>query len=304
MNAARFLRRTVAIGALGAISVVYSEALFWARWRPGDSVGGYLVTWAAYSLVVYLVLAAIEHFGVRGVLGIALAGAIFGWLVEGAVAVTLYRDLPWSISWTALAWHGLLTVVFGWFLVPRALATWPLRRLVRWSVLVGAVWGIWAIGWRVQDGSWTPVVSFGLFAFGTALVLVLGYVLWQRAYVPARPQRWLILGAAALLALSAAIQAGAIAVVLPALVGVVVVVMRTGRGRFDGSGLVPEEPIRASALTAPPIAAASAVVVYAALQSANVVSNTAAVFYLFSMPAGFVVLVAAVSSVLKGMKVS
>ncbi len=293
----------MAIGALGAISVVYSEALFWARWRPDDSVGGYLVTWAAYSLVAYLTLTAIEHFGVRGVLGIALAGAVFGWLVEGAVAVTLYEDLPWSISWTPLAWHGLFTVVFGWFLVPRALAAWPLRRLVRWSVLVGAVWGIWAITWRAQDGSWTPISSFGFFAFGAAAVLVLGYVLWQRVYVPVRPQRWLVLAATTLLALAAAIQVGAIVVVLPVLVGVVVVVMKTGQGKFDGSELVPEEPIRPSALTAPPIAAATALVVYAALQSANVVSNTAAVFYLLTMPGGFVVLIAAISRVLKGMKV-
>jgi len=302
VNAARFLRRAAAIGALGAISVVYSEALFWARWRPGDSVGGYLVTWAAYSLVAFLTLTAIEHFGVRGTLGIALAGAVFGWLVEGAVAVTLYEDLPWSISWTPLAWHGLFTVVFGWFLVPRALATWPFRRLVRWSVLVGTVWGIWAITWRAQDGSWTPVLSFGLFAFGAAVVLVLGYVLWQRAYVPVRPQRWLILAAATLLALSAAVQAGAIVVVLPVLVGAVVAVMKVGRGKFDGSELVPEAPIRPSALTAPLIAAATAVAIFAALQSANVVSNTAAVFYLLTMPGGFVVLIAAVSRVLKGMK--
>ena len=293
----------MAIGALGAISVVYSEALFWARWRPDDSVGGYLVTWAAYSLVAFFALTAIEHFGLRGALGIALAGAVFGWLVEGAVAVTLYEDLPWSISWTALAWHELFTVVFGWFLVPRALATWPLRRLIRWSVLVGSAWGIWAISWRVQDGSWTSVSSFGLFAFASAAVLAMGYVVWQRTYLPMRPQRWLILGAATLPALSAAIQAGAIAVVLPVLVGVVVVVMKTGRGNYEGSELVPEEPIRPSALTAPLIAAATAVVVYAALQSANVVSNTAAVFYLLTMPAGFVVLIAAVSRVLKGLKV-
>lgn len=297
----RILRTIIAAGALGAISIVYSEALFWARWRSTDSIGEYLLTWLAYSLVALLVLMLIERFGLRGVLGIALAGAVFGWLVEGAVAVTLYEDLPWSISWTGLAWHELITVVGGWLLVPRALASWPMRRLVRWAILVGAVWGVWAITWRVEDGFWTPVGSFAIYAFGAAALLSGGYVLWQRAYVSVPFRRWVVLVISALLGASAVTQAGAIAIVLPLLVGGVVVAMLVGRGDFEGPDLVPEESIPSTSLLALPIAAVTALVVFAALQSANVVSNTAALFYLLAMPGGLILLILAVSRAFKSL---
>lgn len=293
----RILRTIIAAGALGAISVVYSEALFWARWRSTDSAGGYALSWLAYSLVSLLVLMLIERFDLRGVLGLVLAGAVFGWLVEGAVATTLYDDLPWSISWTGLAWHDLITVVGGWLLVPRAMATWSPRRLVRWSILVGAAWGMWAVTWRVEDGFWTPIGTFTLFAFASAAVLAVGYLVWQRTYLPVPWRRGAAVAIAAVLAVSAFVQAGASALILVLLVGAVVGVMTVGRGGFEGPLLAADQVF--TGLVALPVAAASASVVFAALQRADAVVNTAALFYLFTMPAGLILLIMAVSRSLK-----
>ena len=53
--------------------------------------------------------------------GVILVGALYGWLVEGVVAATVYGPLPVSLVWTGVAWHGLLTVGVGWWiLLPRA----------------------------------------------------------------------------------------------------------------------------------------------------------------------------------------
>lgn len=54
-----------------------------------------------------------------------LVGAFFGWLVEGVFAMTLFGAegilFPFTISWTGLAWHAIISVVLGWYVLQQAL---------------------------------------------------------------------------------------------------------------------------------------------------------------------------------------
>ncbi len=99
--------------ATGFIFFYFSEQLFWARPRPGDSPGGWLATWMAYSALAFIFLVILNHFRVSSIWVVFLAGAAFGWITEGVVVQTTYESLPLSISFTGLAWHALITVLWA-----------------------------------------------------------------------------------------------------------------------------------------------------------------------------------------------
>jgi len=136
--------------ATGYILFVFSERVFWAVWRPEDSIMDLAITWLVYSAIAYLFLMAIRWGGVDGFWPVFLAGSIYGWLVEGALADTLYgtqpsAPFPVSISITGLSWHALISVMLGWWTTGRAIAAASAWRLVWVSLAVGVFWGLWAM---------------------------------------------------------------------------------------------------------------------------------------------------------------
>jgi hypothetical protein len=93
-RAARALRSTLFVLGAGAVSWAWSEVGFWARFRADDSPLGWVITWLAYSLVVAVVLRVVRRFPQRGAASVVFVGALYGWLVEGVVAATVYAPLP------------------------------------------------------------------------------------------------------------------------------------------------------------------------------------------------------------------
>ncbi len=154
-----------------------------------------------------------------------LCGAIFGWVGEGVVVDTLYGDptnpLPLSVSWSGLAWHALLSVGLGWYLLGKALTEEKPTRTALISLAVGIDWGLWAVWWPAELGkeSNTSVLGFASHALPCSILLLLAWfflglarpdwlhsnrlatiVLWGlvvavflTARVPARPYAALIL---------------------------------------------------------------------------------------------------------------
>lgn len=153
----------------------FSEHLFWAHIRPGDSWKDWIIGWLAYSLIGYLFLSAIAYFRVRSFWGIFLAGALFGWLTEGVLVQTVYEDLPLSISFTGLGWHALLSVGVGWYALRRAIHQSPFQTV--WlSSLIGLIYGLWAITWWVEpEGIITPPATFLLFSLVVTAFAILAY---------------------------------------------------------------------------------------------------------------------------------
>lgn len=99
----RSLRSLILSLSTGSILLFFSEHLFWARARPGDSLGNWVQTWLAYSLLAFVFLAAVRHFRIRSLESLFLGGALVGWLGEGVLVQTLYDHFPLQISWTGLA---------------------------------------------------------------------------------------------------------------------------------------------------------------------------------------------------------
>ncbi|MBR0671750.1 hypothetical protein [Neoroseomonas soli] len=176
----RIARSAGLVLGTGYVLCFFSEAMFWSFWRPDEEPFGRVAQWLLYSLFGYLTLVVVALFRLRGGWALLMAGAFYGWLGEGLVAMTVYGDpsmpFPVTIAWTALAWHAPLSVVVGWYWLGMALRApriWPTARL---SLVLGLFWGVWGFGWMAE----TPPLAAEPFEFlanalGTTLCLGLAH---------------------------------------------------------------------------------------------------------------------------------
>lgn len=167
--------------AAGTVTWCISEPVFWARLTgEGNDPAGALLTWLLYCAVTYIGLVALERFRVTGLAGLFLVGAIVGWLVEGAVVGETYSALPLSIVWTAVAWHALLSVCGGWWLLPAVLRRGGGRA---WIACAGAgvAWALWSLDPGLdEDGATLSGPGFAALAFGVTAALAAGYWMGDR----------------------------------------------------------------------------------------------------------------------------
>ncbi|TAK12902.1 MAG: hypothetical protein EPO32_07200 [Anaerolineae bacterium] len=170
------LKPIILVLSTGYICVYFSEHLFWARVRPDDSPANWLMLWVAYSLVAFVFLALVQYFRVRNIWALFLAGAAYGWLLEGVVVQTTYEMLPLSISFTGLAWHALITIWIGWYLIQKTFISSSVWSALRLFVLIGFLYGLWAIYWRLDpDGGVATIPEFALFSLTTTALVIFAY---------------------------------------------------------------------------------------------------------------------------------
>jgi hypothetical protein len=190
----RVFKSIVQVFATGYIFVFFSEHLFWARVRPGDSVSEWIGTWVAYSLMAFVFLLLVSHFRVKNIWALFLAGAAFGWIGEGIVVQTAYEMLPLSISFTGLAWHALLTVWIGWYAVRESLLSPNPWSTLKLALIIGLFYGLWAISWWVEpDGGIAAIPQFAAYSVTTTGLAIPAYWLanWSSSE-PFTPSRWAI----------------------------------------------------------------------------------------------------------------
>ena len=182
---------------VAAIMVVFSEKLYW--YVTGYGVVDLLL---GYFFPTYVLLWLIDAFRVRRIGPLFLAAAVFGFLTEGVLVGTLYEGGPlgwFNVSYTSLAWHAPLSVLFGWWWLGRRLAAGSLRGLAAACAGVGLLWGLWALAWWLPEnaadpallaqgarlGPW-PVGDFALHAFAfTTLLAAAHWLLGRGAALPA-----------------------------------------------------------------------------------------------------------------------
>jgi hypothetical protein len=179
---ARLALSFAATAGLALASVIWSEWWFWGRVRPEDSALGFFETVVTYGLAVQVVRFVafrwrVAASGTGAWQRIFLVGAFYGWLVEGVIVTTVIDDLPFSVSYTGLAWHALFTVLLGWWWVPRQLERPLLRSIVPLSAL-GIGVGTWAAFWRFEEGAQTPVLEYALFVTVTTAGYAAGLAIW------------------------------------------------------------------------------------------------------------------------------
>jgi hypothetical protein len=171
--------------------------------------------------------------------------------------------------------------------------------------LAGAVWGAWAAFWP-NERLRVPADAFALFAFAVTGVAMLAHLVILRVGDGRGPPAGLAAGAAILVALAWATKLaalGPLAALAPALVGLALLAHSfLPRGPDAHSALaarrVPFGPGAAARMLLFPAVAAA---VYGAFAAAGAAPATNIVFYLVSVPLGFVLLLAALVRAVRGL---
>lgn len=185
-------KNAVLVLASGYILTFYSEFAFYGQLHdpgtPTPSVFELLLLWGIYSLMASIVLTLVRRYRVASLPALLIVGAMYGWLLEGGITTTTYEDLPWSLSFTGLAWHMPVDLVFGWYFVQKWLRQRNVAFNLRAAALAGLLWGFWAV-WPAEVIALRPA-WFAMFAFGTVGLLlgaywVIGRVGWS-AFRPSR----------------------------------------------------------------------------------------------------------------------
>ncbi len=294
----KIIKPFIGVLATGFILMYFSELLFWAHVRPGDSWTGWLETWLAYSLLGFVFLSLVARFKVRSIWALFLAGAAFGWLAEGLVVQTTYESLPLSISFTGLAWHASISVWVGWYAIRKAIKA-GFRRGLWVSALVGLLYGLWAISWWVEPGEKiTAPLDFASFSCLSTLFVMLAYWLYDRtipgSFAPSRPVELVVAALFLLYFVFITVPAAPLALaLLPALLAMLYFALRLNQQSETGPDLlaVRLDPLpslwRSLSLLALPLAAAA---VYTLAFWAGLRWHTNWLFYIVTTPLGFILL--------------
>jgi len=193
-----FLQTMLRSLAAGYILTYFSEFAFYGGTTNPSlhpaSAGELVQLFLIYSLLAYLVFSLIEHFQIRSFPALFLAGAAYGWMLEGMVVATLYESIPFSISFTALAWHAPVDVILGLYWLPRRLAEGKPGKNARNFSTLGLTWGLWVL-WPITDlGLIQSPGKFFLFSMIASFPLLPAYwLLGQWSSKPFQPSRWLLI---------------------------------------------------------------------------------------------------------------
>ncbi|MBD3193278.1 MAG: hypothetical protein GF308_21770 [Candidatus Heimdallarchaeota archaeon] len=178
-----FLKRIANSLLLGVIFVYFSELMFWATPFHPESKLSYeiLFTWLVYSIAAYIFLFIISFFQVRSIWALFISGALYGWMIEGVIVQTTYEELPFSISFTGLAWHALITVLCGWYLVKKTLREEKPWKAIGVSIGFGLFYGFWSITWWVVEGAivFTSIPIFSLYVSVSSVIMIASYILYD-----------------------------------------------------------------------------------------------------------------------------
>lgn len=295
----KFLRNLALALACGFILFHFSELVFWAHPRPGDSVTNWLSTWAAYSLLAWLFLAAIAGFRVRSVWALYLCGALFGWLAEGVLVQTMYDMFPLQLSWTGLAWHALISVWFGWYLLRKSITSNVFWKAGLACAGLGLFFGFWGVFWRYEaPAAPASTGTFSLFAVLSTFLLALAYAAYNRlSRAPLRPSPLLtgVIGTLFVVfflfvTLPANPWAG---LILPPLLALLLLSLWKNRRDETLPPLTDQDPgpVRFRQVLALAFVPLTAIPVYAVFSLLPQALPTGWVIYFTGMPAGFILLV-------------
>jgi len=187
-----FLKRIIMAVASGFVLMFFSELYFINEGPAFDvlRIGAEnplgVIPWLLeitlwYAGCAYIFLSAVGLFRVRSFWALFLAGALFGWAVEGILVWVVYTDLPITISWPSLGWHALIDVWIGWYIIRKILLKNNALYTVLMSVALGLFWGIWATWFWVDSEIPTiPALSFVPYTFGLIILLILAYILLEK----------------------------------------------------------------------------------------------------------------------------
>ena len=142
------LNRLLFVLLSATIMVFFSEKTFWY-------IQGYAIVELVlfYTVPVVVCLWTIDAFQIQRFSGVVLVGALFGFLVEGVLTPVIYEAglLDPVMPAYFIGWHGLLSLVLGWFLIRKWLIEEKWKSLLLGGSLFGLFWGLWSLPYRLPE---------------------------------------------------------------------------------------------------------------------------------------------------------
>jgi hypothetical protein len=139
--------RGLGLLVVSALLTAISESFYW--YSGGTDYPGRILF---YLLPTTALLWALATFPAAGWPAVIVAGAAYGFVVEGVLTVVVYGGFPFdplAISYTSLAWHAPISVAFGLVLLHRLVARGSKLRAITMLALFGAFWGLRAMSLRL-----------------------------------------------------------------------------------------------------------------------------------------------------------
>jgi hypothetical protein len=300
------MRRLATGLCAGYVVYFLSETVFWGRFNPETPQHEFILSWIVYSIMTMMLLTVIYRFRVRSFWALFLAGAVFGWICEGIYVQTMYDMFPIQISFTGLAWHSLISVCGGWYLLRHSLAHGTIRRIVGVSIGLGLFWGLWSVFWWIEHGERTSLDDYTFYALKSGALVVVALFIENKVqpkdFGSTRFEAWFFFAIAAAWYLFVTIAAAPLSLlVLPPLMALVFYALRKNRQQETRPDVLFElkAPVPWYRYLFVILMPVTAVVVY------NIVWNyghglpTNWVVFLTTTPAGFILLAVSIYKILR-----
>lgn len=173
--------------AMGIALFVFSERMFWGFFRSTDTIPDLLVTLVPYTVGAYIFLWLLER---SGSYRIFLIGAIYGWVIEGGIAGTMFggdgMPMPFSIVWTGLSWHAIVIV-----LIYKMMHEQRVHRHILYSALIGFFWAAWNVFWRTESPELaTSIDVFSAHIVIFTVILLLSMLLLRPTIASFKSSKW------------------------------------------------------------------------------------------------------------------
>ena len=172
-------QRIVTAFAVGGIVGFASERQFYVTPQTTLSVSDILLTWLFYSATAWLCLGLAAKSGLHGWISLFLIGCIFGWVIEGVIVTTVYTALPWTLPFTAMSWHALVSgvLVLG---AGRVAIRWPWYKAAGYWAALGVAHGIWGQFWVIERTDMPPDSVTYAYLLGLGLIVPLSHIVLDR----------------------------------------------------------------------------------------------------------------------------
>lgn len=197
---------------LTAVAVFFSEKAYW--YPQGFAIWELILF---YAVPVYASVWMIEVFKVNSFPTLVLVAGFYAFLVEGVLTPVIFEAGLFDPVMPAyfIGWHGLLVIVFGWYVIRQWLINGQTIALMIGSIAFGIFWGAWSVTYWLPEhvidwpnaigplGStslvWTPT-EFGLYGLIVTLLLVGGHLIlgrgaWLNSFSVSRGEKWVLFGA-------------------------------------------------------------------------------------------------------------
>ncbi len=266
------------------------------------------MSWIVYSIMTYVALWAASAFKANDLYSWFLVGAIYGWLGEGVIVQTMYDVFPLNISFTGLAWHSLISVVWGWYYFRKVIHTGSTKKILKNVIGIGLFFGFWAPTWWWEAGFMLPIEDFASYIVFFTIPTVFFFILYEKIsvkeFVPSKIEKILVCGFFIFLFVFGTIPlVGILSISLPILLYIVIWALK--QHRMNQLSEISAE-YREMPTTVPvyryfwfflvPFIAIGEVILFA---SAQLIIQTSIYVFLVTMPAGFILFVASIRAIVK-----